>query len=207
MKAKDRIKYHLKESIKAYQGMLDQNVDAIQKAGEALVDTFYKYGGTVFTFGNGGSAADAQHIADELMCMLRNNHNFEVRFPLSAHALTTDTSVLTAIGNDLGFEYIFSRQIEALATPNDLVIGISTSGNSKNVVKALELAKSRAVRSIALTGGSGGEIVKRDLANIVINIPASDVGIIQQGHVAAFHSMCDIMEEILFGKEGLEISE
>ncbi|OGV90733.1 hypothetical protein A3A66_00565 [Microgenomates group bacterium RIFCSPLOWO2_01_FULL_46_13] len=207
MKAKDKIKRHLTESIKAYQGMLDHCTEAIEKGGLMLVDTFYKYGGTVFTFGNGGSAADAQHIADELMCMLRGNHTFEVRFPLSAHALTTDTSVLTAISNDIGFEYIFSRQIEALATPNDLVIGISTSGNSKNVVKALELAKSRAVKSIALTGGKGGEIVKRNLANIIINVPATDVGIIQQGHVAAFHSMCDIMEEILFGKKGLEVSE
>ena len=182
--------------------MLVDCVDDIERGALALVDTYFKNGGTVFTFGNGGSAADAQHIADELMCMLRANHNFDVRFPLSSHALTTDSSVMTAISNDIGFDYVFSRQIEALATPNDLVIGISTSGNSKNVVRALELTKSRAVRSIALTGGSGGE-----LANIIINIPANDVGIIQQGHVAAFHSMCDVMEEILFGKKGLEVSK
>lgn len=207
MRAKDRIKIYLKDSISTYEKMLVDCVDDIERGALALVDTYFKSGGTVFTFGNGGSAADAQHIADELMCMLRANHNFDVRFPLSSHALTTDSSVMTAISNDIGFDYVFSRQIEALATPNDLVIGISTSGNSKNVVRALELTKSRAVRSIALTGGSGGEIVKRKLADIIIRIPASDVGIIQQGHVVAFHSMCDIMEEILFGKKGLEVSE
>jgi len=207
MKTKDKIKTYLKDSIITYEKMLVSCVDDIEQGAFALVDTFFKNGGTVFTFGNGGSAADAQHIADELMCMLRANHNFEIRWPLSAHALTTDSSVMTAISNDIGFEYVFSRQIEALATPNDLVIGISTSGNSKNVVKALELTKSRAVKSLVLTGGNGGEIVKRKLADIIIKIPASDVGIIQQGHVAAFHSMCDIMEEILFGKKGLEVSE
>ena len=196
----------LRASIKAYQGMLASCVEDVERAAIALVDTYYKKGGTVFTFGNGGSAADAQHIADELVCMLRYDHGFEHRFPLSAHALTTDTAVLTAIGNDLGFEYIFARQLEALAQPKDLMIGLSTSGNSRNVLAALELAKSRGIASIAMTGGNGGKIVQKNLADITIIVPARDVGIIQQGHMVAFHAMCDVMEEVLFGQKGLRFS-
>ncbi len=208
MDTKTRIQNHLKTSIDTYIKMTEQCWPDIQKGALALVATFYKKGGTVFTCGNGGSAADAQHIADELMCMLRSNHHFEHRFPLSAHALTTDASVVTAIANDLGFEYVFVRQLEALAQSRDLLIGISTSGNSANVVKAFELTKKRGITSIALTGQSkdknGGKIAA--LADIVINIPATDVGVIQQGHVAAFHSMCDVMEEILFSDHGLTIT-
>jgi len=208
MDTKTRIQNNLKASIKAYEKMLVQNCPSIQAAALAVVEIFYKKGGTVFTCGNGGSAADAQHISDELMCMLRSNHDFEYRFPLSAHALTTDSSVITAIANDLGFEYIFSRQLEALAQTKDLLIGLSTSGNSPNVVKAFELTKKRGIKSIAFTGQSssktGGQIAT--LADIVINIPAKDVGIIQQGHVAAFHSMCDVMEELLFSDKGLNIT-
>lgn len=205
MSAKQHIQRFLRESSKAYSDMVSACAEDIERAAAALVQTYYKKGGTVFSFGNGGSAADAQHIADELMVMLRYNHSFEHRFPLSAHALTTDTSVLTAIGNDMGFEYVFSRQLEALAQPEDLVIGLSTSGNSKNVVLALELAKHRGITSIAMTGKDGGSIVKQNLADIIIRIPAKDVGVIQQGHVAAFHSMCDVMEEILFGEKGLRL--
>ncbi|MFH0943516.1 MAG: SIS domain-containing protein [Candidatus Beckwithbacteria bacterium] len=205
---KTRIQNHLTLSSKVYQQMVNVCWIPIQQAAVALIDTYYKKGGTVFTCGNGGSAADAQHISDELMCMLRSHHNFEYRFPLSAHALTTDTSVITAIANDIGFDSIFSRQLEALAQTKDLLIGLSTSGNSVNIVKAFELTKKRGVKSIAFTGQaslkSGGKIAA--LADIVINIPATDVGIIQQGHVAAFHSMCDVMEEILFGSRGLKLT-
>ena len=188
--------------------MIDTCWVPIQQAALLLVETYFKNGGTVFTCGNGGSAADAQHISDELMCMLRKDHTFEYRFPLSAHTLTTDASVITAIANDLGFDYIFSRQLEALVQTKDLLIGLSTSGNSENVVKAFELTKKRGIKSIAFTGQSstkeGGKIAQ--LADVVINIPAKDVAIIQQGHVAAFHSMCDVMEEILFGNRGLKIT-
>lgn len=209
MDTKTRIQNQLKDSVKTYEQMIATCWSSIQAAALALIETYYKNGGTVFTCGNGGSAADAQHISDELMCMLRSHHQFEYRFPLSAHALTTDTSVITAIANDIGFEYIFSRQLEALAQTKDLLIGLSTSGNSLNVVKAFELTKKRGIKSIAFTGQSssktGGQIAA--LADIVINIPATDVGIIQQGHVAAFHSMCDVMEEILFGSKGLKITK
>jgi D-sedoheptulose 7-phosphate isomerase len=208
MDTKTKIQNHFKTSALVYEQMITTCWPSIQQAALALIATYYKNGGTVFTCGNGGSAADAQHISDELMCMLRKNNTFEARFPLSAHTLTTDASVITAIANDLGFDYIFSRQLEALVQTKDLLIGLSTSGNSVNVVKAFELTKKRGIKSIAFTGQSagkdGGKIAQ--LADIVINIPATDVCIIQQGHVAAFHSMCDVMEEILFGDQGLKIT-
>lgn len=209
MDSKTKIQEYLRLSRDTYDRMIEQCWFSIQRAGLALVETYYKKGGTVFTCGNGGSAADAQHISDELMCMVRKNHTFEYRFPLSAHALTTDSSVITAIANDLGFEDIFSRQLEALAQTKDLLIGLSTSGNSPNVVKAFELTKKRGITSVAFTGQisslNGGKIA--DLADIVINIPAVDVGVIQQGHVAAFHAMCDVMEEVLFSQRGLKITQ
>ena len=201
--AKQFIRKHLKEGIEVKKEMIRKNIDAIEAAALAIVDTFYSNGGTVYTFGNGGSAADAQHIADELLCMLRTNNGFKNRFPLPAHALTTDVSVLTAIANDLGFEHIFSRQLEALAKKGDLIIGISTSGNSANVLRAVKLAKSRGIKTIVMTGGNGGELIK--IADIAINIPAIDVTHIQEGHESAFHVMCDVMEQILFSEKGLKI--
>jgi D-sedoheptulose 7-phosphate isomerase len=202
--AKQRIKKHLQTSIQTKRLMLQETVDAIEAAAVALVETYYNRGGIIYTFGNGGSAADAQHIAGELLCMLRTNHDFDIRLPLPAHALTTDTSVISAIANDIGYDYVFSRQLEALAKPEDLVIAISTSGNSPNVVKALELTKQRGIQSIALTGRTGGRL--RDLADIVVCIPADDVTFIQEGHVTAFHCMCDVMEQMLFGSKGLRVS-
>ncbi|PIS09393.1 phosphoheptose isomerase [Candidatus Beckwithbacteria bacterium CG10_big_fil_rev_8_21_14_0_10_34_10] len=205
MNINDRIKNHLRMSIKTKEEMVKKNVEVIKQAALAIVETYYKKGGVVYTFGNGGSAADAQHIAGELLCMLRTNHRFEYRFPLPAHALTTDSSVLTAVSNDLGFEHIFSRQLEALAKPEDLVIGITTSGNSPDIVNGFKLAKKRGVKSIAFLGGSGGVIIKQKLADIIVNIPAQDVTHIQEGHVAAFHAICDVMEQLLFSDKGLEI--
>lgn len=202
MTIKQRIEAHLKRSLETKKKMLKENVGEIGEAALAIVETFYKKGGTVYTFGNGGSCADAQHIANELLCMLRKKYK-KRRFPLQTHALTSDSTVLTAISNDLGFEYVFSRQLEALAKPEDLVIGLSTSGNSQNVIKGLELAKERGIKSIAFTGGDGGEIVKRKLAEIIIKVPADDVTHIQEGHEAAFHAMCDVVEEILFSEKGL----
>ncbi len=203
MTVKDFIVKHLNESIATKQKMIEKNVEAIESGALAIVDTFYKYGGTVYTFGNGGSASDAQHITDELLCMLRTSNEFKHRFPLPAHALTTDVSVLTAIANDIGFEYVFSRQLEALAKRGDLVIALSTSGNSVNVLRAVKLANSRGIKTIGMSGGDGGELAK--IADIPIVIPARDVAHIQEGHESAFHIMCDIMEQILFSERGLKV--
>ncbi len=201
---RQRIQAHLRQSIETKRAMLRVNLAAIEAAALAIVDTYFKRGGIVYTFGNGGSAADAQHIAGELLCMLRTTHGFEVRLPLPAHALTTDSSVMSAVANDLGYEHVFSRQLEALAKPEDLVIGISTSGNSPNVIRALELTRSRGIQSLAFTGRTGGKL--RDLADILVCVPADDVTFIQEGHLAAFHSMCDVMEQLLFSEKGLRVS-
>jgi D-sedoheptulose 7-phosphate isomerase len=201
--ARERIQSHLEQSIALKRRMLRQSIGAIEAAAQAIVETLYKRGGIIYTFGNGGSAADAQHIAGELLCRLRYNPSFDFRIPLPAHALTTDTSVITAVANDLGYELVFARQLEALAKPEDLVIAISTSGTSPNVVRALELTHMRGIQSIAMTGRSGGEL--HQLADILIRIPADDVTHVQEGHVAAFHAMCDVVEETLFGRRGLEL--
>lgn len=203
MTIRKRLIKHITTSIKTQEKMLKKNIDAMEKAAKAIVETFYKKGGTIYTCGNGGSAADAQHIAGELLCMLRTSHNFESRFPLPAKALTTDTSTITAIGNDFGFNHIFSRQLEAIAKPEDLLIALSTSGNSLNVLEALNLAKRREIQTIAFTGSDGGMIAKQKLASILIAVPSKDVVHIQEGHVSAFHAICDVIEEILFSEKGL----
>lgn len=197
MKIKDYIKDHLNESSKVKKLVIRDCCDEIKKAALAVVETYYHKGGTVFLFGNGGSAADAQHIAGELFSIFRLK-----RIPLSAHALTTDTSVLTSIANDLGYECVFARQLEALAQPKDLVFAISTSGDSENVIRGVELAKSRGIVSIGLTGKRGGRLAK--IVDILIKVPSEDIACIQEAHIAVGHTICGIVEEILFGERGFE---
>lgn len=197
MKLEDYIRKHLLESSKVKKETIEKCSQEIKEAALAVVDVYYKKGGTVFLFGNGGSAADAQHIAGELFSMLRLH-----RIPLSANALTTDTSVLTSISNDMGYEYIFSRQLEALATPKDLVIALSASGESENVIRGARLAKSRGIKTIALTGKKGGRLAK--MADIVVRVPSNDVTHIQEAHTAIGHIICGVVEEILFGKRGFD---
>ncbi len=138
-------------------------------------------------FGNGGSAGDAQHIAAELTVRYTRN-----RPAIAAVALTTDTSVLTAIGNDLGFDRLFSRQVEALAKPGDVVIGITTSGSSANVVQALKTAKEMGCYAVGLTGGDGGEL--RGLADPLIVVPSRITARIQEMHITIGHALCKAIE-------------
>ncbi len=138
--------------------------------------------------GNGGSAADAQHLASELTGRFEKN-----RRALSAIALTTDTSAITAIGNDYGFEFIFSRQIEALAQEGDVFIGISTSGNSKNIVKAISQANAQRVHTIGLLGNNGGEL--KEIATNKIIIPSNNTARIQEMHIVIIHLLCKYIEE------------
>lgn len=150
-----------------------------------------KQGGTVYLCGNGGSAGDAQHFAGELV----NRFLFDRR-PYAGVALTTDTSVLTAIGNDYGYEQVFSKQVEALAKEGDALIGISTSGNADNVCLAMEAAKARGVRTIAMTGGTGGKVAT--LANDLLCVACSPkTPRIQEGHGLIIHLLCERIEEIL----------
>jgi D-sedoheptulose 7-phosphate isomerase len=146
-----------------------------------------KNGGKILLMGNGGSAADSQHIAAEIVGRYKKE-----RKGLAAIALTTDTSILTSVGNDYGYDYIFARQIEGLCRPEDLVIGITTSGNSKNVVSAIEAANEIGATTVGLTGGTGGKLNALCTYNIVV--PADVTARIQEAHIFIGHSLCEILE-------------
>ena len=157
-----------------------------------LLATAFRNGNKLLVMGNGGSAADAQHLAAEIVGRFKME-----RRALPAVALTTDSSILTAIGNDYGFDAVFSRQVEALAVPGDLVIGISTSGNSRNVLSALELAKSRGCTTVGLLGRDGGAIA--GMVDLPLVVPSSETPRIQEGHITIIHIICDLLERELFG--------
>jgi len=162
---------------------------AVQMIAEA-----FRKGKKLLLCGNGGSAADCQHIATEFM--IRLSHHIE-RPALPAIALTTDSSNLTAGGNDIGFENIFARNIEGLGNEGDILICFSTSGNSKNIIKAVAKAKSKKMEVIALLGGEGGEL--KALTDLPIVIPSKNTQRIQEGHITAAHIICELVEEELYG--------
>lgn len=151
----------------------------------------FRRGNKLLVMGNGGSAADAQHLAAEIVGRFRME-----RRGLPAISLSTDTSILTAIANDYGFESVFRRQVEALSLPGDLVLGISTSGNSPNVHSALELARERGCRTMGLLGKDGGSI--RELCDLALVVPSSDTPAIQEAHITIIHIVCDLVEKALF---------
>ncbi|KOP71881.1 phosphoheptose isomerase [Bacillus sp. FJAT-21945] len=153
----------------------------------------YKKGNKIILGGNGGSAADAQHIAGELV----SRFYFD-RPGLSALALTTDTSILTAIGNDYGYERLFSRQIQANGNQGDMFIGISTSGNSPNILKALEECKAQNIITVGLTGGQGG--LMEELCDYCIKVPSNETPRVQESHILIGHIICSIVEEAIFGQ-------
>lgn len=148
-------------------------------------------GGKVLLFGNGGSAADAQHIASELVGRFSGME----RKPLPAIALTTDTSAITAIANDFGFDEIFERQVRALGNKGDVAIGITTSGKSRNVTHAIRAAKEMGLKTIALTGRDGGELV--GVAGHVINVPSNSTARVQEAHITIGHILCELVEEMV----------
>ncbi len=179
----------LQAELAAHQAMfkeLNAMLPQISTVAECLRDCL-KRGNKILLMGNGGSAADSQHIAAEIV----GRYKCERR-GLPAIALTTDTSILTSIGNDYGFEFIFSRQVEALCNPLDVVIGISTSGNSVNVVRGIETAKQIGATTVALTGGSGGKLAA--LCDYSLIMPSSDTPRIQEAHIFIGHSLCGLME-------------
>lgn len=156
---------------------------------EAWVETI-RGGGKILLFGNGGSAGDAQHLAAELTVRLKQN-----RVPIAALALTTDSSVLTAIGNDMGFERLFARQIEALARPGDLALGITTSGRSPNVTAGLQAAKAAGARAAAFGGAGGGDLV--GLAEPILLVPSDVTARIQEVHILVGQMLCEALERRL----------
>jgi D-sedoheptulose 7-phosphate isomerase len=152
----------------------------------------FENGGKLLVMGNGGSAADTQHFVAEIVGRFKME-----RRGLPAIALSTDTSILTAIGNDYGFDKVFRRQVEALAVPGDLVVGISTSGNSPNVLLALELAREKGCRTVGLLGTDGGSI--KSLCDLALIVPTSDTPRVQEGHITIIHIVCDLLEKTMFG--------
>jgi len=158
----------------------------------SLIATALSNGNKLLVMGNGGSAADSQHFVAEIVGRFKME-----RKALPAVALSTDTSILTAIGNDYGFESIFSRQVEALAEPGDVVVGLSTSGNSPNVLKALKAAHERGCRTIGLLGKDGGNI--KAACDLALVVPSTDTPRIQEGHITIIHIVCDLVEKKLFG--------
>jgi D-sedoheptulose 7-phosphate isomerase len=181
------------DGLTVYRSLLE-DVDLIAhvvKVAEKVVEVYGNHG-KVLAFGNGGSAADAQHFVAELVGRFAKE-----REPLAAIALTTNTSTLTAVGNDYGFEKIFSRQVEALAVPGDLVIGLSTSGNSQNVVAGLETANVVGATTVGLTGRDGG--VMKDVVDHCLCVPSTETPRIQEGHVLLIHAIAALIEEIIFG--------
>jgi D-sedoheptulose 7-phosphate isomerase len=176
-------------------GRIERDLTPLIAEMAALLAGTFRSGGKLLVMGNGGSAADSQHFVAEIVSRFRME-----RPGLPAIALSTDTSILTAIGNDYGFEFIFRRQVEALAAPGDIVVGISTSGNSTNVKKALELAREKGCRTIALLGRDGGSI--KGLCDLALVVPSDDTPRIQEGHIAIIHIVCDLVEKAMFGEKG-----
>ena len=174
------------KTMAADPGLSDNIVGAVELCVESL-----RAGGKVMFAGNGGSAADAQHWSAELV----SRFNYD-RPGLAAIALTTDTSALTAIGNDYGYEFSFSRQVEALGRPGDVLIAISTSGNSPNVLKAVEAAKSNAILVIGLTGANGGKLAAA--CDLAFQVPSDATPRIQEGHEFLGHMLCELIETEMF---------
>ena len=194
MDAKKFIIDSLNESSETKLKIKDQLTDEIIKAVD-LLSACYNNGNKLLLCGNGGSAADCQHIATELM--IRLSHHIQ-RPALPAIALTTDTSNLTAGGNDIGFENVFARNVDGLGNKGDVLLVISTSGNSPNVVKAVEMANKKSIKVIGFLGGNGGKL--KDTVDIPIIIPSSNVQRIQEGHITVAHIICELVEDKLYGK-------
>jgi D-sedoheptulose 7-phosphate isomerase len=182
----------LKESIDVKSISIKSNVDLITKGADMLAECITS-GHKILIFGNGGSAADAQHIAAEFV----NRFKIE-RPPLAAIALTTDTSIITSIGNDYDFDEIFSKQIKALGNKDDIAIGISTSGNSKNVIKAINAAKKSGLLTIGMTGRRGK---LASCADLVLTVESDVTARIQETHITMGHILCDLVDRILFPEE------
>jgi D-sedoheptulose 7-phosphate isomerase len=186
----DLVRDRVQESIRVKQALLSNAVfhELVAKAAMQIVKALHA-GGKVLFCGNGGSAADAQHLAAEF-----TGRYLKERRALPALALHTNTSSVTAIGNDYGFDLVFARQLEALGKEGDVLVGISTSGNSRNVIRAMEVAKAKSIYTIALTG-SGGKM--KDLADCAICIPSDETPRIQECHILTGHIICEIAEEML----------
>ncbi len=186
------IQKRINNSISVKQEILNNNklISAIETSIKIITDTF-KNGGKVLFCGNGGSAADAQHLAAEL-----SGRFYFDREPLPAEAMHVNTSYLTAVANDYSYNEIYARYLKSSGKKGDVLVGISTSGNSKNIVRAFEQAKKMQVKTIALTGESGGKL--KEIADIIINVPSNDTPRIQESHILIGHIICEFVEKNIF---------
>jgi len=193
----ERIHRIAHDSIEAKKTFFDSHAEAVARAAELII-TSIKAGGKVLIFGNGGSAADAQHIAAELV----NRFNYD-RPPIAAIALTTDTSILTSVGNDSSFDELFERQVRALGRGDDVALAISTSGNSPNVLRAVDAAHELGIKTIALAGRDGGKLA--DAVDVALVVEASSTQRIQETHITIGHILCELVEDALYGARRQEV--
>lgn len=189
---KERIEQILRASAEVHQGLVEQS-ERIEDIARRLVGVL-SGGGAIYVMGNGGSAADAQHLAGELV-----GRFLKERRPLPCHALSTDTSVLTALANDYGFEQVFEKQVRAHVRPGDGVIGISTSGNSANVLAGIRAAREIGALTVGLSGAGGGALAAE--CDITLAVPAEETPRVQEGHATVIHILCELIEDGLFGPE------
>ncbi len=182
-----KIRAIIEESIRVKADALEKNVDCIERAATVIISSL-KNGGKILLCGNGGSAADSQHIAAEFIGRFQRE-----RKALPAIALTTDTSILTSLANDYSYDIVFARQVEAFGNKGDVLIGISTSGKSPNVMKAFEAAKKFGMTTLAFTGHDGGPMGK--MADIAVIVPSKVTARIQESHITFFHALCEVVED------------
>lgn len=195
IKAEIQSSYKLKKELITDLNLMAKVLEVAQKA-----VTVYRSGHKILIAGNGGSAADAQHLAAELV----GRFNFD-RPGLPALALTTDTSILTAVGNDYGFEQVFARQVAANGQAGDLFIGLSTSGNSGNIIQALRACKERGITTAGFTGKTGGKMA--DLCDVCLCVPSTETPRIQEAHIMIGHIICSVIEKTLFWAESAAVNE
>ncbi len=187
----EEIRRQLEESARVKQSFSDELIGRIAEFSEKSAAAL-RAGGKLVFFGNGGSAADALHLAAELVVRLRTE-----RKGMAALALTTNPSVLTAAGNDYGFEHIFSRQIESLVAAQDVLVALSTSGNSPNMVRGVESGRARDAYLVAFTGETGGALAGK--VNLLLNVPSRDPQRIQEAHITIGHIVCSLIEQLIAG--------
>jgi D-sedoheptulose 7-phosphate isomerase len=188
----DKIKSILNNSIAVKQQILtDENLLQRIETVVTQIVTAFKNGNKVLFCGNGGSAADAQHLAAEFSGRFYTDRN-----PLPSEALHCNTSFLTAVGNDYGYEFVYSRMMKGIGKKGDILVGLSTSGNSANIIKAFEVCRELEVTTIGMTGATGGKM--NDLSDILINVPSTDTPRIQESHITIGHIICQLVEEQLF---------
>jgi D-sedoheptulose 7-phosphate isomerase len=189
--AEERARHAIRESIEVKAKLLEEQLPTITRLSKIMIHAL-RAGRKLVLFGNGGSAADAQHVVTELVGQFQMK-----RDSLAAIALTTDTSILTALGNDRGFDQLFSRQVHALVQADDVAVGISTSGNSLNVINGILAAKEKRATTVGFTGGGGGQL--KDLVDICCCVPSDNTARIQEAQITIWHALCEIVEQEMFG--------